>query len=72
MPAVVEAARDAGALGCVLSGAGPSLLAVAETAKEGDAVASAMEKALARAGLAGVARALGVDTQGAVAVAGTA
>jgi homoserine kinase len=70
MPAVVEAARDAGALGCVLSGAGPSLLAVAETAKEGEAVASAMEKALARAGVAGVARALGVDTQGAVAVAG--
>jgi len=67
MPSVVAAGRAAGALGCVLSGAGPSLLAVARNAAEGDAVAAALEKALAHAGLSGVARPLAVDAQGAVA-----
>jgi homoserine kinase len=67
LPSVVEAARAAGALGCVLSGAGPALLAVARDAAEGDAVAAALEKALASAGVGGVARALAVDGQGAVA-----
>jgi homoserine kinase len=67
LPSVVEAARAAGALGCVLSGAGPSLLAVARDAAEGEAVAAALEKALASAGVGGVARALAVDVQGAVA-----
>jgi homoserine kinase len=67
LPSVVEAARAAGALGCVLSGAGPSLLAVARDATEGQAVAAALEKALASAGVSGVARALAVDAQGAVA-----
>jgi homoserine kinase len=52
----------------VLSGAGPSLLAVAPGSTEGEAVAAAMEKALTRAGIGGVARALTVDTRGAVAV----
>ena len=66
MPAVVEAARAAGALGCVLSGAGPSLLAVAASAAQGEAIATAMEKTLARAGVGGVARPLTVDTRGAV------
>lgn len=67
MPAVVEAARRAGALGCVLSGAGPALLAVvAGPAGEADRVAAAMERALAGAGFRGTARALAVDTQGAV------
>jgi homoserine kinase len=62
MPDVVARARDAGALGCVLSGAGPSLLAVAE----GDAgpVARAMEAALHAAGVSGTARELAVDTTG--------
>ena len=64
MPDVVAAARGAGALGCVLSGAGPALLAVAT----GDAarVARAMEDAIRRAGLGGTARHLAVDTEGAV------
>ncbi len=64
MPDVVAAARDAGALGCVLSGAGPALLAVAT----GDAapVVRAMEAAMRRAGIGGAARQLAVDTQGAV------
>jgi homoserine kinase len=63
MPDVVVAARAAGALGCVLSGAGPALLAV--VAGDGGGVARAMEEALGRAGLAGAARALPVDPAGA-------
>jgi homoserine kinase len=63
MPAVVQAARAAGALGCVLSGAGPSLLAVA--AGDGSEVAPAMERALANAGIAGRACALAIDPRGA-------
>jgi len=66
MPDVADAARAAGALGCVLSGAGPSLLAVAPGEPEAEAVATAMEKALTRAGVGGAARTLGVDTRGAV------
>lgn len=66
MPAVAEAARAAGALGCVLSGAGPSLLAVVAGADAAAGVGTAMEKALARAGVGGVARPLAVDTRGAV------
>jgi homoserine kinase len=64
MPAVVTAARSAGALGCVLSGAGPALLAV--VAGDGGAVAGAMEAALRTAGIAGVARAFAVDLNGVV------
>ncbi len=64
MPDVIGAARAAGALGCVLSGAGPSLLAV--VAGDGARVARAMEGALTRAGIGGTARALDVDAQGAV------
>ena len=61
---VVKAARVAGALGCVLSGAGPSLLAV--VAGDGAPVAAAMEAALRRAGIPGAARAFDVDTSGAL------
>jgi len=63
MPEVVAAARAAGALGCVLSGAGPSLLAV--VAGDGGAVGRAMEDALSRAGVRGRARTLDVDSTGA-------
>lgn len=63
MPEVAAAARAAGALGCVLSGAGPSLLAV--VAGEGAAVGHAMEDAAGRAGIRGRARALDVDGAGA-------
>jgi len=65
MPAVAEAAREAGALGCVLSGAGPSLLAVVQT--DDGAVAQAMERALAAAGVRGRADTFAVDTGGATA-----
>jgi homoserine kinase len=66
MTGVADAARAAGALGCVLSGAGPSLLALAAGESEASTVARAMERALAAAGLEGAARALAVDTAGAV------
>ena len=62
LPAAVAAARDAGALGCVLSGAGPSLLA--PVAGPGDAVAAAMETALRGTGTAGRAVTLAVDVKG--------
>jgi homoserine kinase len=65
MPAVAAAARRAGALGCVLSGAGPALLAVVDGG--GAAVARAMEHALAQAGVTGIARTLAVDGDGAIA-----
>jgi homoserine kinase len=64
LPAVTAAARRAGALGCVLSGAGPSVLAA--VAGSGDAVARAMESALAAAGIPGSARSFAVDTEGAI------
>jgi homoserine kinase len=63
LPEVAAAARTAGALGCVLSGAGPALLAVATDGPE--AVARAMEHALRGAGLTGRAHALAVDRTGA-------
>lgn len=64
MPAVAEAALAADALGCVLSGAGPSL--VAAVRDDAHAVARAMEGALAAAGVRGSASAFAVDTEGAV------
>jgi len=63
MDAVRRAALESGALGCVLSGAGPSLLAAVRGATQ--PVARAMEGALASAGVAGRALPLPVDTAGA-------
>jgi homoserine kinase len=63
MEAVRRAAVDAGALGCVLSGAGPSLLAAVRGPAE--PVARAMEVALGLAGVTGRALPLPVDTRGA-------
>ena len=63
LPDVAAAARAAGALGCVLSGAGPALLAVVPG--DGGAVARAMERALKKAGVEGSARAFDVDADGA-------
>ncbi|MFQ5830714.1 MAG: homoserine kinase [Candidatus Methylomirabilia bacterium] len=62
METVIAAARTAGALACVLSGAGPSLLAAVPESVE--AVASAMEQELARWGVQGRARLLDVDRTG--------
>jgi homoserine kinase len=64
MGAVATAGRGAGALGCVLSGAGPAMLAAAR-AGAGAPVADAMERALRSAGIAGRAVSLSVDTAGA-------
>lgn len=64
MDTVVGAAREAGALGCVLSGAGPSILAA--VSGSGEAVASVMERALRGAGIGGRALALAVDTAGTI------
>jgi homoserine kinase len=61
---VLGAAREAGAMGAALSGAGPSVLGLAP-AGSGAAVASAMAEALQRAGHSGSARVLAADTQGA-------
>lgn len=66
MTEVVAAARAAGALGCVLSGAGPSLLAVADDDVTAATVARAMEHTLDAAGVKGEARSLPVDTSGAL------
>jgi homoserine kinase len=63
---VAAAAREAGALGCVLSGAGPSLLAVVDGEGSAASVARAMERALAGAGVRGIAHQLPVDLHGAV------
>jgi homoserine kinase len=63
MPSVAECARRAGALGCVLSGAGPSMLAL--VSGDGHAVARAMEAALRVAGVEGRAQTYTVDTSGA-------
>jgi homoserine kinase len=63
MEAVAAAGRGAGALGCVLSGAGPAMLAAVRG--EGGAVARAMEGALRAAGVGGRALALAVDAAGA-------
>lgn len=63
MSAVQAAARDAGALGCVLSGAGSTMLAAVQGSPDG--VAREMEAALHGAGVRGRAVSLSVDTVGA-------
>ena len=63
MSAVAAAAREAGALGCVLSGAGSALLAVSRGPAE--SVARAMAEALRAAGVAGEPVTLAVDAVGA-------
>ena len=70
MPDVVAAACRAGALGCVLSGAGPSMLAVASGDEQATGkIARAMEEALLAARITGSARVLDVDSGGAVVMA---
>ncbi len=62
--ATQKAALDAGALGASLSGSGPAIFAVAESARAG-AVSAAMRLAFERAGLASAARVCRLDTAGA-------
>jgi homoserine kinase len=63
LDAVLAAAREAGALGAALSGAGPSVLGVAP-AGHGAAVARGMAESLAAAGLPGRGHVLRADTRG--------
>ncbi len=62
--AVRSAAMAAGAFGMVISGAGPTLLALVTTERGAD-VAMAMEKAWQEAGVKAIVRSLAIDTQGA-------
>lgn len=62
--AVQNAALAAGAYGMVISGAGPTLLALTETAKAA-AVATAMQTAWQQQGIDAEVRSLAIDTQGA-------
>jgi homoserine kinase len=64
LPTVVAAAREAGALGAALSGAGPSVLALTREA-DGEAVGRAMQDALAGERLGSRVLVLGADRQGA-------
>jgi homoserine kinase len=62
--AVQNAALAAGAYGMAISGAGPTLLALAESAKAA-AVATAMQTAWQQQGIPAETRSLAIDTQGA-------
>lgn len=64
-PAAKKAARGAGALGCSISGAGPTAFALVDRPDTGEAVAAAMVAAYADAGLAATARVADVDRTGA-------
>lgn len=63
--AAQKAALRSGALGCTLSGSGPSVFAVTEDAGHGEEVAAAIQGAFNDAGLASEARLCGVDPLGA-------
>lgn len=63
--AVQAAALEAGALGCSLSGSGPSLFAVADSRREADRIAGAMSEAFHRAGVASRAMLCRADPEGA-------
>ena len=64
LPHLIAAARAAGAYGASLSGAGPSVLALADPS-DAEAVRIALEAAAAENGLAGVALDLPVEADGA-------
>ncbi len=60
-----KAAMQNGALGCTLSGSGPSVFAVTEGIEHGEEVVAALQSAFNAAGLASEARLCGVDPLGA-------
>ena len=64
-PAAKRAALDAGALGCSISGAGPSTFALVGDAATGDRVAAAMVAAYAASSMTASARVADVDRVGA-------
>jgi homoserine kinase len=63
--AAQNAAMNAGALGCTLSGSGPSVFAVTEGVEHGEEVATALQSAFNAVGLASEARLCGIDPLGA-------
>lgn len=63
LPACIRAAKDAGALGAILSGAGTTMLAF--TRSKGDAVGDAMLRELRKSGADGVVKRLRVSARGA-------
>jgi homoserine kinase len=63
--AAQAAAFAAGAWGCTLSGSGPALFAVADSADAGRAVAAALQGAFRDAGLDSTVRLCGLDREGA-------
>lgn len=71
LPGLVAAAREAGALGACLSGAGSSILAFIDSAEAAATVGRAFETAAAREGLTGRARDATLRNEGARVVART-
>ncbi|HUQ42364.1 MAG TPA: homoserine kinase [Candidatus Limnocylindrales bacterium] len=67
--AIIGAARDAGAFGAALSGAGPSVIAIAPV-RLAPRVVAAMEEVAAASGVAGRGRVLRVRAAGAQVIAG--
>jgi homoserine kinase len=63
--AVEAAAQSAGAYGMVISGAGPTVLALTAHS-QAEAVARSMQKAWATAGIAANSQVLAIDDRGAV------
>ena len=63
LPILVAAAREAGALGACLSGAGSTVIAFTDSLGEADAIAVAMATAAEEAGLAGAIRLAGVRNE---------
>ena len=62
---VIVAAKDAGALGAVLSGAGPAVIAYCGSRTNTNAIADAMKETFAANGITADTSILGVDTHGA-------
>ncbi len=69
-PRIVEAALEAGGLGSFISGAGPSVLALCESAEHARPVADAMALAARRHGVTGAAMVLPITERGAHVVDG--
>jgi homoserine kinase len=65
LPALLATAREAGALGAALSGAGSSVIALCDSGDVADAVQAALSGAAARLGLAGNVHAVAPSSHGA-------
>jgi homoserine kinase len=70
LPALVDAARSAGALGACLSGAGSTILAFGDETTGTGRIEAALAAAAADAGLPGRVKVLGLRNEGARVVAG--